>query len=118
MAGERLDANGMLVDFKALKLAVEDLIEQYDHAMAVNSEDPSLPMLLERFGDEAVVVFENQEPTTEAMAERLFIAIAAILREGFTGRGKSGVEYAIAPGAVRLERLRVWETPDSWAEFS
>lgn len=118
VAGERLDANGMLVDFKALKLAIEDLIEQYDHAMAVNSQDPSLPMLRERFGEEALVVFEDQEPTTEAMAERLHRAIAAILAEGFRGRAKSGVEYAIAPGAVRLERLRVWETPDSWAEFS
>ena len=107
----------MLVDFKALKLAIEDLIERYDHSMAVNSSDPFLPTLQGQYGDEAIVVFEDQEPTTEAMTFRLFTEISAILDAGFQGAAKSGVVYAIPAGSVRLERIRVWETPDSWAEY-
>ena len=117
IAGKELDDNGMLVDFKALKLAIEDLIDRYDHAMAVNSSDPFLPTLQGQYGDEAIVVFEDQEPTTEAMTFRLFTEISAILDAGFQGAAKSGVVYAIPAGSVRLERIRVWETPDSWAEY-
>lgn len=118
VAGTQLDENGMLVDFKALKLAIEDLIERYDHSMAVNSTDPFLPALRAQYGDEAIVVFEGQEPTTEAMAHRLFVEISDILNAGFEGASKSGAVYRIPAGSVRLERIRVWETPDSWAEFS
>lgn len=117
IAGEELDDNGMLVDFKALKLAIEDLIDRYDHAMAVNSSDPFLPALQQQYGDEAIVVFEAQEPTTEAMAERLFVEISGILASGFEGASKSGAVYRIPTGSIRLERIRVWETPDSWAEY-
>lgn len=109
--GERLDENDMLVDFKALKLAFSDYIDQFDHAMAVNSSDPFLAQILDRFPAESVVVFENAEPTTEKMAERLFDFGTNILRDGF----RSG-PYEIPAGRVQLERVRVWETPSSWAE--
>lgn len=110
--GDSLDAHGMLVDFKALKQALKDEIAKFDHAMAINSDDPFLPSLRERFPAEAIVEFPETEPTTEAFAHRLYETCAHILAEGFT----SGV-YTIAPGQVRLRRVRVWETPTSWAEF-
>lgn len=116
VAGEMLDANGMLLDFKALKLAVEDHIDRYDHAMAVNSRDPFLPQLREMYPDDALVVFDG-EPTTEAMARELFDFVATVLKVGFSGAGKSGAIYRIPADRVSLERVRVWETPDSWAEF-
>ncbi len=112
VAGETLDDHGMLVDFKALKLAVAAHIERYDHAMAVNSEDPFLPSLRGMYPEEALVVYEEQEPTTEAMARELFDHVAQVLQIGF----EEG-PYQIRSGAVTLERVRVWETPDSWAEF-
>lgn len=118
VAGDRLDTNGMLVDFKALKLAIEDLIERYDHSMAVNSADPFLSTLRAQYGDEAIVVFQDQEPTTEAMAHRLFEEISSILQAGFEGASKSGAVYRIPAGSILLERIRVWETPDSWAEYT
>ena len=45
VASETLDANDMVLDFKALKLAVGAYIDRLDHAMALNSNDPLLPAL-------------------------------------------------------------------------
>ena len=112
VAGESLDANGMLVDFKALKLALQDHIERYDHAMAVNSTDPLLPTLQQMYPADAVVVFEDMEPTTEAIAREIFDFVSQTLDQGF-----QEAHYKIHPGQVRLERVRVWETPSSWAEY-
>jgi len=112
VAGESLDAHGMLVDFKALKLALQEYIERYDHSMAVNSNDPLLPALKELYPDDAVVVFEDAEPTTEAIARDIFDFVEQTLRNGFEQD-----LYSIAAEQVRLERVRVWETPSSWAEY-
>lgn len=108
---ERLDDREMVIDFKALKRAIEARIEIFDHAMALNSEDPLLGRIREVYPD-SVVIFEGQDPTTEVIAKRLFDEIGAILAEGW-GEG----HYRIEPGVVSLERVRVWETPSSWAEY-
>lgn len=113
IAGERLNEDGMLVDFKALKRAVASHIERYDHAMAVNSRDPHLSALREAYPEDALVVFEDAEPTTEAMAEEIFGHVASVFDKGFADG-----PYRIAPGAARVERVRVWETPSSWAEYA
>ena len=112
MAGDALDANGMLVDFKALRLALQDHIDRYDHAMAVNSNDPLLPTLQAMYPADAIVVFDNLEPTTEAIAKEIYDFVAKILSTGFNQD-----HYTIEPNRVRLERVRVWETPSSWAEY-
>jgi 6-pyruvoyltetrahydropterin/6-carboxytetrahydropterin synthase len=113
VAGQELDSRGMLVDFKALKLALEDLINQFDHAMAINSQDPLLPTLQQLYPADAVVVFDNEEPTTEVIARFLFERVKAILEAGFHAE-----PYQIWPRSVTLERLRVSETPTTWAEVS
>jgi 6-pyruvoyltetrahydropterin/6-carboxytetrahydropterin synthase len=116
VSSERLDEYDMVIDFKALKLAVADYIERYDHAMAVNSNDPLLPEIL-RVHPDSAIVFENVDPTTEVIAKELFDHVAGVLRDGFAGQSKSGATYRIKPNAVTLERVRVWETPSSWAEY-
>jgi 6-pyruvoyltetrahydropterin/6-carboxytetrahydropterin synthase len=110
--GETLDENGMLLDFKALKLAVQDYIERYDHALAINSKDPLLPALLDAYPADAVIVFEDLDPTTEVFAKDIFDYVSGVLCAGF----ESG-PYRISPEKVGLERVRVWETPSSWAEY-
>lgn len=112
VSGPNLDANGMLVDFKALRLAVQDHIERYDHALAVNSEDPLLPALLQHYPEDAVIVFEGADPTTEVLARDVYEHVAAVLRDGF----ESGY-YRIPAGFIEVQRVRVWETPSSWAEY-
>lgn len=112
VAGEALDENGMLLDFKALKLALQDHIERYDHAMAVNSQDRALPALQELYPADALIVFDGIDPTTEVIAKEIFDFAEQVLAEGF----EQG-HYRIEPGKCRLLKVRVWETPNSWAEF-
>lgn len=113
---ERLDANDMVVDFKALKLALEAFIDRFDHSMALNSADP-LRDDMERVYPGSTVVFDEIDPTTEVMAKHIFDFVADVLSKGFEGQSGSGAKYRIEASAVRLERVRVGETPNSWAEY-
>lgn len=111
-----LDGYDMVIDFKALRLAVEAHIERYDHAMAVNSADPLLPEI-RRVHPESAIVFEDADPTTEVIAKEIYDHVARVLHEGFVHTTESGARYEIRPDSVTLERVRVWETPTSWAEY-
>ncbi len=111
VSSETLDANDMVVDFKALKLALEAFIDQFDHAMALNSADP-LRADMERVYPGSTVVFEGVDPTTEVLANRIYDFVADVLAKGFESE-----TYRIPSGSVRLERVRVGETPNSWAEY-
>jgi 6-pyruvoyltetrahydropterin/6-carboxytetrahydropterin synthase len=111
-----LDGNDMVLDFKALKLAVTDYIERYDHAMALNSKDPMLSAIREVY-PESLIVFEETDPTTEVIAKDLYDYVSHILLIGFQSEANVGVAYSIPAGIVELERVRVWETPSSWAEY-
>ena len=116
VSSERLDANDMVVDFKALKLALEAFIDRFDHSMALNSTDP-LRDDMERVYPGSTVVFDEIDPTTEVMAKHIFDFVAEVLSTGFEGQSGSGAKYRIEGSAVRLERVRVGETPNSWAEY-
>jgi 6-pyruvoyltetrahydropterin/6-carboxytetrahydropterin synthase len=114
LASDRLDKSEMVCDFKTLKLAVSAFIERFDHAMAVNSNDPLLPQL--KSVDERVVVFDNADPTTELLAKFIYDHLATELASGKTYTDERGHKYTFAPG-VKLERVRVTETATSWAEY-
>lgn len=116
VSSETLDEQDMVCDFKALKLAVGGLIDEFDHAMAVNAGDPALGMLRESGLGERVVEFEGEDPTTEVIARRIYEGVAAIVREGRAVRDEDGVSYALRAGIV-IERVRVSETPSTWAEY-
>lgn len=115
IASSELDAHDMVVDFKALKLAVEGELDRYDHALAVNSEDPVLGQLCET-NRTRVVVFENQDPTTEALARRIYDYVSAQIAEGASFSDEHGNRYALSD-TLTLERVRVTETSSSWAEY-
>ncbi len=115
LASETLDANDMVCDFKAIKLAVGELLDAWDHAMAVNSDDPSLEQVKSVAGDR-VVVFQGEDPTTEALARRIYEHVTGLLASGGAVRDDDGAEYRF-PGGVRVERVRVGETSSSWAEY-
>lgn len=115
VASDSLDANGMVLDFKALKLALKANIDRYDHAMAINSQDP-LRQAIEAVYPDSLIVFDDQEPTTEAIAKEIYDFASALFSSGFQVE-KNGVHYEILAGRVRLERVRVWETETSWAEY-
>lgn len=107
-----LDAFGMVCDFKAVKDAVGDYIETFDHALCVNTLDPMFDTLKAAYG-ERIIPFAETEPTTEVLAKTFFDEIAREL----AGYAKiPGSRYPIRP-SVRLVKVRVWETSSSWAEY-
>lgn len=108
---QKLDANDMVLDFKALKIAIGPMIDRFDHRMAVNVADPLLSAIKVTHPD-SLIEFDR-DPTTEVLAEFLYREVARILEEGFVEE-----RYQIAPGTAELERVRVWETANSWAEYS
>ena len=112
LEADDLDDHGMVCDFKIVKDAVGDYLDTFDHALCVNTADPMFETLKAAYG-ERVIGFETTEPTTEVLAKTFFDEIA---------KGLSA--YAAEPGAryplraaVRLVRVRVWETSSSWAEY-
>ena len=112
--GRELDGNDMVCDYKALKMLVVDLIERLDHAMALNSEDPQLAGL--KSIGERVLLFEGEDPTTEVLVRWLYRSIAERIAADGAVETPSGARYEI-PTGLELERVRIWETRTSWAEY-
>ena len=59
LQSDSLDKNEMVCDFKVLKEALGGYLGTYDHALCVNTQDPSFPQLKAAFG-ERIVAFEGQ----------------------------------------------------------
>jgi len=114
LASDRLDENDMVCDFHAIKLAVADFLDRLDHAMAINSADP-LRAQIEGLS-QRVVVIDGEDPTTEVLARRIHEHLEAQIRSGRTLTSPRGGTYRL-PAHLRVERVRVGETPTSWAEY-
>ena len=94
--GESLDAMGMLLDFGELGKLMKIYLGQWDHSVLLKQDDPLVKTL------SSVCVF-SRNPTAEWMAEVGYICL----------KGKLGN----FPNPVQLVRVRVYETPDSWADY-
>ena len=94
------DNADMVIDFKDLKKKCEEVIlERYDHAFMYNSEsqaESEIAAVVMKHGMRAVAM--PYRSTAENLARHFF----GVLREHVAG----------------LNRVRVWETPDSSAEDS
>lgn len=116
LSGDELDASDMVCDFKAVKLAVGEFIDSFDHAICVNSTDPFLVALREIPGSR-VIVYPETDPTTEVMARHIFEHIkTALAADVEYSTPNTHARYRIGAG-VKLDRVRLWETVDSWAEY-
>lgn len=96
---EQLDAVGTVVDFSCLKEKVGGWVdEHWDHGMALQDLDP-LAAPLRAQGSK--LVLWGCPPTAENIAEVLF-----------------GVACNVLDLArLRVVKVRVWETPNCWAEY-
>jgi len=115
IASDHLDDNDMVCDFKSLKLAVEDYLDQYDHALMINSNDPFLKTIPEQYTTR-LIVLENEDPTTEVLARRIYEYVAAQIKAGGSYTDPNGNTFSL-PTHLTLERVRVSETSSSWAEY-
>jgi 6-pyruvoyltetrahydropterin/6-carboxytetrahydropterin synthase len=101
-----LDANDMVCDFKFIGGLIQEFIEQFDHAMCLNTADPYFAFY--RAAYERVVAFDGQDPTSELMARLVFDKMKESL-----GKTPEAVERR-----VRVVRIRMHETATSWAEYA
>jgi 6-pyruvoyltetrahydropterin/6-carboxytetrahydropterin synthase len=110
-----LDGNDMVCDYKALKIVVQHELERIDHAMLLGPDDAH------RDGfapfSERVVVLAEGDPTTEIIARDLFRRLCSAFRPGMTVTSPGGAAYLV-PAGLEIERVRVWETSTTWAEYS
>ena len=116
VSSERLDDNDMVCDFKAIKLAVWDLLDRFDHSMAVNAGDPFAKELIEGGMAGRVIAFDGEDPTTEVMARRIFEEVTSAIADGLVLTDPDGLSFRFPEGLL-VERVRVTETSSSWAEF-
>ena len=114
LRADRLDRHDMVCDYKALKLVALELVERLDHALAINADDPHRKAL--EAVSERVLAFEGADPTTEVLARWLYEGLRQRLEGGGEVCSPGGAVYRIPPG-IELERVRVWETSASWAEY-
>ncbi len=113
ITADQLDANDMVCDFKAVKHALEDFLDRWDHALCVNTADPGFESLQRAYG-ERLIPFPKTDPTSEVMARTIFDAVQRYLDEHARDPSR---EFPVS-AVVRLERVRVTETATSWAEYS
>lgn len=108
-----LDDREMVCDFKVVKLILSDYLDQFDHAMCMNTDDPAYEEFKERYGDR-VIGYKSEDPTTEILARDIF----AHLRDSLdTYRSGEKKEFPLRD-SVRVVYVKVWETSSSWAEYS
>ena len=96
-------ANGMVMDFSEVKtLACEHLVDAWDHAFLVYAGDlPVVSFLASLPGHKTVLL--DCVPTAENLAQKAFSILDSVYRDNY---GKH----------LRLERLRLYETPNCWVE--
>jgi 6-pyruvoyltetrahydropterin/6-carboxytetrahydropterin synthase len=90
-----LDTRSMVCDFSDIKRIVKGWIDrEIDHRMLLRRDDP-LVAALEALGEPVFLMDSN--PTVEQIARLIF-------------------DYAAAQG-LAVVRVKVWETPTSYAEY-
>lgn len=103
--GEDSDADGMLMDFSEIKrIANEHLIARWDHAFFVYRGDRVVADFLASLPDHRTVTLDVT-PTVENLARVAFDALDPLYRD-------------IYGNHLRLERVRLYETPNCWADIA
>ena len=98
-------ANGMILDFSDVKrLAENHLVSQWDHAFLVYKNDTVVRNFLETLPDHKTVILEKV-PTAENLASIAFNLLQKVYAD-FYGH------------ALALKKVRIYETPNCWAEVT
>jgi 6-pyruvoyltetrahydropterin/6-carboxytetrahydropterin synthase len=114
LEADTLDDREMVCDFKLLKELMSELLDSYDHALCVNTDDPQYSQLKAAYG-ERVIEFYRTDPTTEVLARAIYEHCQARLTQQLEEQTDATL-YPVRP-EVRLVKVRVSETSSSWAEY-
>ncbi len=100
---EGLSEQGMVMDYSEVKrIAKEHLVDAWDHAFLVYRGDKAVLDFLNTLPEHKTVVLEVP-PTAENLATVAFNILDGAYRDTYDNR-------------LRLERVRVYETPNNWAD--
>jgi 6-pyruvoyltetrahydropterin/6-carboxytetrahydropterin synthase len=108
LAGTVLDVagnpeNGMVMDFSRVKqLANEHLVEAWDHAFLAYRGDAPVVAFLAAMPDHKTVLLDSV-PTAENLARIAFATLDPVYRATYGNQ-------------LRLARVRLYETPNCWAD--
>ncbi len=95
--------DGMVLDFGDIKrLTNQYVVEPWDHAFLVAKEDEGLVAFLATLPNHKTVVMEHV-PTVENLANAAFAILQPVFSKSFSGR-------------LELSALRLYETPNCWAD--
>jgi 6-pyruvoyltetrahydropterin/6-carboxytetrahydropterin synthase len=95
--------NGMVMDFSDVKrIARESIVDVWDHAFLVYKDDQVVLSFLNTLPNHKTVVFESV-PTAENMAAEAFRILKNQYRDVYGNH-------------LTLVRVRLYETPNSWAD--
>ncbi|SDH67234.1 6-carboxytetrahydropterin synthase QueD [Propionivibrio dicarboxylicus] len=96
-------ANGMVMDFSEVKaLAKTHLVDLWDHAFLAFAGDTAIVEFLGSLPGHKTVILDCV-PTAENLAEKAFAILDAVYRDSFGNH-------------LHLERIRLYETPNCWAD--
>jgi 6-pyruvoyltetrahydropterin/6-carboxytetrahydropterin synthase len=96
--------DGMVLDFGDIKrLTNQHVVEPWDHAFLVAKEDIGLVDFLNSLPNHKTVVMEHV-PTIENLASAAFALLEPVFAKAFDGR-------------LQLSSLRLYETPNCWADI-
>jgi 6-pyruvoyltetrahydropterin/6-carboxytetrahydropterin synthase len=96
-------ANGMVMDFSLVKdLAKANLVDEWDHAFLAFAGDHAIVDFLNSLPDHKTVILDRV-PTAENLARIAFDRLNAVYRDTYGNH-------------LRLERIRLYETPNCWAD--
>lgn len=96
--------HGMVMDFSQVKaIAKKHLVDRWDHAFLVYRGDEAVLNFLNSLPDHKTIVLDCV-PTAENLAHCAFDLLAPLIDNRY---GKQ----------LRLTKVKLFETPNSWAEY-
>jgi len=104
LKSERLNPNGMIMDFGDVKAMALHYFKHLDHAMMIHSSDADKFMKLQQQMPFLKVIVVDYEPTAENMSRDMF--------EYFS------TEVAKYAGDIKVDFITIYETDTSQATYS
>jgi 6-pyruvoyltetrahydropterin/6-carboxytetrahydropterin synthase len=94
---------GMVIDFSDVKQIIKDLIvDRWDHAFIVYKDDKEIVNFLNTLPNHKTVIFPVV-PTAENMASEAYLILSAEFNNRFDHQ-------------LKIKQIRIYETPNSWAD--
>jgi 6-pyruvoyltetrahydropterin/6-carboxytetrahydropterin synthase len=94
---------GMVIDFSDVKQIIKDLVvERWDHAFIVYQDDKEIINFLNTIPNHKTVIFPVV-PTAENMASEAYRILSVEFNKRFNHQ-------------LTIKRIRMYETPNSWAD--